>query len=40
MAAGRLLGIPVVDHIIVTKDSRSWHSMLSRGTLPELPVEA
>jgi len=34
MAAGKLLGIPVVDHIIVTRDSRRWHSMLSRGTLP------
>ncbi len=35
MAAGRLLGIPVLDHIIVTRDSRRWHSMLTRGTLPE-----
>jgi DNA repair protein RadC len=34
MAAGKLLGIPVVDHIIVTWDSRRWHSMASRGTLP------
>jgi DNA repair protein RadC len=34
MAAGRLLGIPVVDHLIVTRDSRRWHSMLTRGTLP------
>jgi DNA repair protein RadC len=34
MAAGKLLGIPVVDHIIVTRDSRRFHSMLSRGTLP------
>jgi DNA repair protein RadC len=34
MAAGKLLGIPVVDHIIVTRDSRRWHSMLTRGTLP------
>jgi DNA repair protein RadC len=34
MAAGKLLGIPVVDHIIVTRDSRRWHSMSSRGTLP------
>jgi DNA repair protein RadC len=34
MAAGKLLGIPVVDHIIVTRDSRHWHSMLTRGTLP------
>ncbi|HEV3192080.1 MAG TPA: JAB domain-containing protein [Polyangiaceae bacterium] len=34
MAAGRILGIEVVDHIIVTRDSRRWHSMLSSGTLP------
>jgi DNA repair protein RadC len=34
MAAGKLVGIPVVDHIIVTKDSRRWHSMMARGTMP------
>jgi DNA repair protein RadC len=34
MAAGKLLGIPVLDHIIVTRDSRRFHSMLTRGTLP------
>jgi DNA repair protein RadC len=34
IAAGRILGIEVVDHIIVTRDSRRWHSMLSSGTLP------
>jgi DNA repair protein RadC len=34
MAAGKVLGIPVVDHIIVTRDSRRWHSMASHGTLP------
>lgn len=34
MAAGRILGIPVLDHIIVTRDSRCWYSMHSRGTLP------
>jgi DNA repair protein RadC len=35
MAAGKVLGIPVLDHIIVTRDSRRWHSMATRGTLPE-----
>ena len=40
MAAGRVLGIPILDHIIVTRDSRISHSMLSRGTLPRLPDEA
>jgi DNA repair protein RadC len=34
MAAGRVLGIPVVDHIIVTRDSRRWLSMFQHGTLP------
>ncbi len=34
IAAGKVLGIPVVDHIIVTRDSRRFHSMLSSGTLP------
>jgi len=34
MAAGKLLGIPVVDHIIVTRDSRRFHSMSLSGTLP------
>ncbi len=37
MAAGRVLGIPVVDHVIVTRESRRWHSMLAHGTLPDLP---
>jgi hypothetical protein len=35
MAAGTILGISIVDHIIVTRDSRRMHSMSSRGTLPE-----
>ena len=34
MAAGKLLGIPVVDHVIVTRDSRRFHSMSLNGTLP------
>ena len=34
MAAGRVLGIPILDHVIVTRDSRRWHSMHARGTLP------
>ena len=36
MAAGKLLGIPVLDHIIVTRDSRRWYSMHERGTLPSV----
>jgi RadC-like JAB domain len=34
MEAGKVLGIAILDHIIVTRDSRRWHSMLSSGTLP------
>jgi DNA repair protein RadC len=34
MRAGRILGIPVVDHVIVTRDSRCWYSMHAHGTLP------
>jgi hypothetical protein len=29
-----LPSIQVVDHVIVTRDSRRFHSMLMRGTLP------
>lgn len=35
LAAGNLLGIQVLDHIIVTADRHRWHSMVSSGTLPE-----
>jgi hypothetical protein len=34
MAAGKLLGIPVLERIIVKRDSRRWYSMHERGTLP------
>jgi DNA repair protein RadC len=34
MKAGKVLGIPILDHVIVTRDSRRWHSMVTRGTLP------
>jgi DNA repair protein RadC len=36
IAAGKLLGIPVLDHVIVTRDSRRWYSMYERGTLPSV----
>jgi DNA repair protein RadC len=32
-AAGELLGIPVVDHIIVTRNPKRWYSMAKSGTL-------
>jgi hypothetical protein len=34
MTAGKVLGIPVVDHVIVTREPGRWHSMATRGTLP------
>jgi hypothetical protein len=36
MAAGKLLGIPVLDHFIVTRDSRRWYSIHERGTPPRV----
>jgi len=35
MRAGNILGIPIVDHIVVTRDAHRWHSMASHGTLPD-----
>jgi DNA repair protein RadC len=32
--AGKIIGIEVFDHIIVTRDPREWYSMTARGTLP------
>ena len=34
MKAGELLGLPILDHVIVTSDAWRYHSMASRGTLP------
>ncbi len=33
--AGAVLGITVVDHIIVTREPRRYHSMCDRGILPK-----
>jgi DNA repair protein RadC len=35
MAAGRVVGIPVVDHVIVTRERTRWLSMLAAGMLPD-----
>jgi len=32
--AAAVVGVPVVDHVIVTRDERRYHSMYERGTLP------
>jgi DNA repair protein RadC len=34
MLAGNILCIPVVDHVIVTRNADRYHSMFERGTLP------
>jgi DNA repair protein RadC len=34
MRAAKVLTIPMLDHVIVTRDPSRYHSMLDRGTLP------
>jgi hypothetical protein len=36
MIAGKILCIPVLDHLIVTRDQHRYHSMVERGTLPNI----
>ena len=36
MRAGKVLCVPVLDHIIVTRDPSRFHSMFERGTLPRI----
>jgi DNA repair protein RadC len=36
MRVAHIVGIPVVDHVIVTRDPGRYHSMFERGTLPPL----
>ncbi|MGH7733467.1 MAG: JAB domain-containing protein, partial [Gemmatimonadales bacterium] len=37
MIAGKILCIPVLDHLIVTRNPHRYHSMFERGTLPTVP---
>jgi DNA repair protein RadC len=37
MLAGKVLCIPVLDHLIVTRNPHRYHSMFERGTLPTVP---
>jgi DNA repair protein RadC len=39
MRAANILQIPVLDHVIVTRDPLVYHSMFVRGTLPNVPSE-
>ena len=34
-AAGKLLDVPILDHIIVTRDATRWYSMAEHGMLPQ-----
>jgi DNA repair protein RadC len=36
MRGGRILCLPVLDHVIVTRDPHRYHSMHERGTLPRI----
>ena len=40
MIAGKILCIPVLDHLIVTRNPDRYHSMFERGTLPTVPERA
>jgi DNA repair protein RadC len=37
MLAGKILCIPVLDHLIVTRNPHRYHSMFERGMLPTVP---
>jgi DNA repair protein RadC len=36
MRAAKILCVPVLDHVIVTRQGRRYHSMFDRGTLPRI----
>jgi hypothetical protein len=36
MRAGKVLCMPVLDHLIVTRNEHRYHSMFERGTLPRI----
>jgi DNA repair protein RadC len=36
LRAGELLALPLVDHVIVTRDPLRYHSMLERGMLQQV----
>jgi DNA repair protein RadC len=38
MRAANVVTIPVLDHIIVTRDMHHYHSMSEQGTLPKVPA--
>jgi hypothetical protein len=36
MRAANVIGIPVLDHVLVTRDELWYYSMFFRGTLPNV----
>jgi hypothetical protein len=36
MRAADLVGLPIVDHVIVTRDERHFHAMHAHGTAAKL----
>ncbi len=36
MRAAKIVTVPIVDHVIVTRNESRYHSMLERGTLPSI----
>jgi DNA repair protein RadC len=36
MRAGKILSLPVLDHLVVTRNPNRYHSMFERGTLPSI----
>jgi hypothetical protein len=36
MRGAKILCVPILDHVIVTRDARRYHSMFERGTLPSI----
>lgn len=39
MRAANIIGIPVLDHVIVTRDEFVYYSMFRQGSLPNVPSE-
>ncbi len=39
MRAAKIVGVSVLDHVIVTRDERCFHSMFERRTLPTIDGE-
>ena len=38
MLGAKILCMPVLDHVVVTRNPHRYHSMFERGTLPTIPI--